>query len=580
MAKAADRYPSILKRLWSQSILDRLPADRPPTPVEVKAAMDASANGAATPSVEQIAAVMGPPTDGQNLGALFDKGVFYRDPTGGIGIDPAKALNAAPFGTVPLPSASAPTDDQVLWFQLSMKTLAEPGAIAAMDNLEALTGTGTANDGMFGRDGMTALAGMKIDDPRWATVAPDVLPEDRSRYIAAAQIGIHPVNAGLFRGYSGGDDKFDKGELQTAAATFGPQAPQGPIAPQTPEGSKAVFYDSARILSSDNAIKAMDNLEATNKTGRANNGRFGTMGMQLLAGKSKDDNAFWISIDPKLTNPDDRQAMIDAANTALEAQYAPYLQELSGGDDVFERGEMRAAIADYDAHKVSNDAIDPSSQGQAGDCWVLASIAATAATPEGKLALSNAVYLNMDGSHTVTFPGDPSHPIKVTKADLDESRKLGFSSGDEDTLILETAIRKYAMANPAVFGQGNIANGGTPDTVLPLLSGQRSRMIRPDYDPATTKAWLEIIGKQSPTPAVSFSSVVDDQGNPSVKGNGANHGFAIQQIDLANNTVTFVNPWNSGKPITMTLDDLAGRVYDIFTTVPPAAAGVAAKVAA
>jgi hypothetical protein len=324
------------------------------------------------------------------------------------------------------------------------------------------------------------------------------------------------------------------------------------------------------LLATDDGIKAMDNLEARQGRGKADNARFGTLGMHLLAGESKDDNAFWNTIDPALTNPNDRQTLIDAANTALDPQYAPYLQELSGGDGIFDAGEMRKAISDFDAHAISDDAIDASRQGQEGDCWVLASIGAMAATPQGRQRLADAVYQNQDGSHTVTFPGDPGHPVLVTDADLNASRKARFSSGDQDVLILETACEKYAKANPAFNGgAGTTTKGGYPSIALTLLSGQQGTVISTGYDPVKTKAWLGIIGKQSPMPAISFDSEVGADGNPGAIGNGRFHAFTVQQIDLADNTITFVNPWNSGKPIAMNIDDFAGKVTNIYTTVPP-----------
>jgi hypothetical protein len=548
------------RRSWGQAISGQLPTDRAIDASDVKTAMDGSAHGAATPDVDQIAAVIGDQPDAQGIAHMFEEGVFYRTPEGGFDIDPVKALNLAGV-KAPSPIPPGATSPATQSFDASMQTLAEPGAIEAMDNLEALDGSGTANNGGFGIGGMRRLAGMAPDDPAWTKVAPDVSPTDRRRYIAAAQVATDPANDAQLQSYSGGDHVFDAGELQQAASDFGPQAPEGP---------KAVFYDAARLLATDDGIKAMDNLEARQGSGKADNGRFGTWGMHLLAGESKDDKAFWNAIDPALTNPNDRQALIDAANTALDAQYAPYLEELSGGDGIFDAGEMRKPISDFDAHAISNDAIDPSRQGQEGDCWVLASIGAMAATPQGRQTVADAVYQNQDGSHTVTFPGDPDHPVLVTDADLNASRKARFSSGDQDVLILETACEKYAKANPAFNGgAGTTTKGGYPSIALTLLSGQQGTAISTGYDPVKTKAWLGIIGKQSPMPAVSFDSEVGADGNPGAIGNGRFHAFTVQQIDLANNTITFVNPWNSGKPVTMNIDDFAGKVTNIYTTVPP-----------
>ena len=199
----------------------------------------------------------------------------------------------------------------------------------------------------------------------------------------------------------------------------------------------------------------MDNLEAAKHTGKANNGRFGTAGMAALSQQTAGNNAFWNSIDPKLTVVE-RQSFIDAAKGALDPKNAKWLNELSGGDGIFERGEMQEIIAAFDAHAVSNGSIDPSNQGQMGDCWVLSSINAMAATPGGREILQKSIFQNNDGSYTVTFKGDPEHPIFVTAADL---KNQNYSKGDKDVRILEIAFDKYVGQNPE-FELNTISKGG------------------------------------------------------------------------------------------------------------------------
>ena len=57
-------------------------------------------------------------------------------------------------------------------------------------------------------------------------------------------------------------------------------------------------------------------------------------------------------------------------------------------------------------------------QGKYNDCVFEASVAAVATTARGQVAISQAIMQNSEGSFTVTFPGAPKSPIKVTQANL------------------------------------------------------------------------------------------------------------------------------------------------------------------
>ena len=56
-----------------------------------------------------------------------------------------------------------------------------------------------------------------------------------------------------------------------------------------------------------------------------------------------------------------------------------------------------------------------------GDCFFEAALASLADTKQGQQLIKNMIKENKDGSYTVTFPGDPKHPIRVTAQDLKNS---------------------------------------------------------------------------------------------------------------------------------------------------------------
>ena len=544
--------PAPEKQALAREIFTNLPGGKPSlTAAEIKTAIDAVAKGGTAPSVSEITAVLGSPVSLKDLAASISAGMFVQQKNGSISIDSEVAFSRASPSTVNVVPAATPAETQrKAGFEASMETLVEPNALKVLDNVDSLDKSGKANDGCFSTKSISKLAAMRAnDDATWNKIAPGVPTADRQRYIDAAKVAIHPDNAALLKGYSGGDSVFEKGELQGMVTAHMPKAP---------EADKNAFYGFARTLASPSAVKAMDNLEAVKHTGKANNGRFGTAGMAALSQQTAGNNAFWNSIDPKLTVVE-RQSFIDAAKGALDPKNAKWLNELSGGDGIFERGEMQEIIAAFDAHAVSNGSIDPSNQGQMGDCWVLSSINAMAATPGGREILQKSIFQNNDGSYTVTFKGDPEHPIFVTAADL---KKQNYSKGDKDVRILEIAFDKYVGQNPE-FELNTISKGGRPENALTLLAGQHGKAIGRNYDPAGTRGLLEILGKQSPIPVMTFDSEVGEDGSPGVIGNGRWHAFSIEKIDLASGTVTFANPWNSGKPITMSLDEASKKIAAI-----------------
>jgi hypothetical protein len=89
-------------------------------------------------------------------------------------------------------------------------------------------------------------------------------------------------------------------------------------------------------------------------------------------------------------------------------------------------------------------------QGKYNDCVFEASAAAVATTARGQLAISQAIVQNSDGSFTVTFPGAPQRPIKVTQTDLKTTRVHDKATWAD---VLEAAL---------IISDPNFANGSHP----------------------------------------------------------------------------------------------------------------------
>ena len=113
------------------------------------------------------------------------------------------------------------------------------------------------------------------------------------------------------------------------------------------------------------------------------------------------------------------------------------------------------------AHSLPNCKIDNQyRQGNTGDCWFLATIAAINAKPEGAKLLNNMITKQEDGSYKVKFLG-AKKSYTVTPIEIYMNKDL--AGGDLDVRILEIAAKKHFY----ILG----INGGEPSTALDLILG-------------------------------------------------------------------------------------------------------------
>jgi len=192
-------------------------------------------------------------------------------------------------------------------------------------------------------------------------------------------------------------------------------------------------------------------------------------------------------------------------------------------------------------------------QGQAGDCYLVASLAeASLVDPD---VVANMFIVNGDGTYTVKFFNDGQAEYVTVDSFLptSDSGDLVYSGKGQNyldagnELWVALAEKAYVQANefgwvrPGLPGNGDNAysaiNGGFIATALGHLTGQ------------ATIAYTSVV------PAANFSTMVDafDAGaligiaskSTTAAGSGVvgSHAYAVVGYDLAAQTVTLYNPW-------------------------------------
>ncbi len=139
---------------------------------------------------------------------------------------------------------------------------------------------------------------------------------------------------------------------------------------------------------------------------------------------------------------------------------------------------VRDLYADKD-NPINSITPDAVRQGQVGDCFFEASLASVAQKhPE---MIQKMIKDNHDGTYTVTFPGDPTHPVTV-KAPTDAERGL-YNGGSENgawASVLEKAYGQYLVEHQKVGVDGKpvqeaMDDGGKDKDVLKLLTGKDAK---------------------------------------------------------------------------------------------------------
>jgi hypothetical protein len=181
-------------------------------------------------------------------------------------------------------------------------------------------------------------------------------------------------------------------------------------------------------------------------------------------------------------------------------------------------------------------------QGKYNDCVFEASAAAVATTARGQIAISNAIVQNSDGSFTVTFPGAPKSPIKVTQAGL-KATGVPDSATWADVLEAALIISDPNFANGAKLPSGATgAADGSPPTpaqfALHLFTGSPASKDVASSSKIGNEIAQALANSQ---PVVAFCA--NNDGGALVSG----HEWTVTACDPQANRITLRNPWGNYK---------------------------------
>jgi WXG100 family type VII secretion target len=256
-----------------------------------------------------------------------------------------------------------------------------------------------------------------------------------------------------------------------------------------------------------------------------------------------------------------------------------------------------------------SDDISPNdvTQGQLGDCFLMASLAAVAqSNPD---VIRNMIKDNGDGTYTVTFKINLGGLQTLTGKRMDDyykehglghliSAQLPSMYGPDTYITKEIVVKPDFPANSSgqpLYAQFGDSAGGKPEIWVPLIEKAYAQM-RGDYSDMNGghafNALPNITGKQ----AMRFSAddiKIDELADFHAKGNAIvvdtpdyttqaaliakatgrfdivpNHSYYVAGVDKTAGTVTLRNPWGwHEKPVTMPLSEF-GAIFKKGTITP------------
>ena len=267
--------------------------------------------------------------------------------------------------------------------------------------------------------------------------------------------------------------------------------------------------------------------------------------------------------------------------TKFLPQLEEVLQEDKPADELETKGEETESTSG-----VNGEIDEKVAQGGTGDCWIIAGVLSLACSELGQDIIKSAITANPDGSVTVEFKGvGASYTIsadEIGRHDTDDIAGDAYSNGDNDMLVIELAVEKLVkdIANNKVvlnipteafesYNTGNI-EGGFASQLVYFFTGELSDTYLSENPRAprqvnfTEAEIYQIFQDALEKGNTSISFGIYDGTHTAQLTNGetyrlalGNGGHALAITNLTEDTVTFVNPWDSTVEYTMTWSEFA-----------------------
>ena len=215
------------------------------------------------------------------------------------------------------------------------------------------------------------------------------------------------------------------------------------------------------------------------------------------------------------------------------------------------------------AFSVPNGKVDENfTQGQTGDCWLLATINALSKSKKGQEILDKTVKTNSDGTVTVRLQGVEKE-YRFTLNEIYAEDKL--CSGDMDVRAIEMAVKKYMDENNTNFLLLNHFVGNMSSTAYKILVKDNSNVISNifsavgDYIFGISDSQIKDFNNPD---CISVALSFFGEETP-VKGGKLMNWHAYTIIGADDKNVYLENPHKTGEKITVTKE----QFKDYFATV-------------
>ncbi|MBS2004262.1 MAG: hypothetical protein JST44_22335 [Cyanobacteria bacterium SZAS LIN-5] len=210
---------------------------------------------------------------------------------------------------------------------------------------------------------------------------------------------------------------------------------------------------------------------------------------------------------------------------------------------------------------------DAVTQGGIGDCYFVSALSSLARN--NPQAIKDMIKDNENGTYTVTFPGDPTHPVTID-APTDAEMSL-YASGNKGIWpsVIEKAYGKYYDQNKTV-SQDGVPNGSMLHDGVRILSPSGVDIDLISYSSSSeidAKLQQAIKDGQPVTVGINGNilSLIKSGYDKTEQGLQRKHEYSVEDYDPATKTVTIRNPWGRGEPVDADGKPRDGKDDGVFT---------------